>query len=187
MAKSFNARMKERFALITSSYDKVNKLVHETAMEILRHAEEHKDCSTAQGLIMALPASIRREQLILWFRLYTPIVVKNSDDWAAKMHPQESKMFVPFNAEEADANPFYELAKKNKEVAEALDAEGILKLISRLAAQLDKKVKDGEVEASVEDSVISAAAQLRRIRVTPKAPANDAGEGAATPKKAANA
>lgn len=173
MAKSFNARMKERFALITSSYDKVNKLVHDTAMEILRHAEEHKDCSTAQGLIMALPASIRREQLILWFRLYTPIVVKNSDDWTAKMHAVDSKMFVAFNATEADANPFYELAKKNKEQAGPLDAEGILKLISRLAATLEKKVTDGEILPELEDSATAAVNQLKKIRIKASAPAND--------------
>lgn len=184
MAKSFNARMKERFALITASYDKANKLVHETAMEILRHAEEHKDCSTAQGLIMALPASIRREQLILWFRLYTPIVVKNSDDWAAKMHAQDSKMFVPFNATEADANPFYELAKKNKESTGPLDDEGVRKLFAQFIAGLEKKVKDGAIAPELEDSVTGAVATLKKIRIKAKVPANDAEEPQAQVKVA---
>lgn len=190
MAKSFNARMAARFVLIAAGYDKANQMVHETALEIIDHVTTIDadgnmcgDCSTAQGLVMALPASVRRETLISWFTRYTPIVVKNSETWNAKMHPVESKLYVPFNREEAAATPFYVIAKQDKEPASSLDAEGILKLITRLAATLEKKVSDGLVLPEFMDSATAASAALKRIRIKSNAPAND--EGAPSSEAAA--
>lgn len=177
MAKSFNARMKERFARITTSYEKANAYVHETAMMILEHANEHKDCSTAQGLVLAMPASQRREMLILWFSTFSPIVVKNNDDWASRMQPETLKngdknpLFVPFDLEAAAAKPWFELAKENKERA-PLDDEGILKLISQLAGRLEKMVEKGEIQQGLKDAVPSIVGQLKKIRV-PKAKNDD--------------
>lgn len=172
MAKSFNARMAERFKQISTSYDKVNRLVHDTAMEIVAHAKEHKDCSTAQGLVMALPASMRREMLILWFSRYTPIVVKNSDDWTAKMHQKDTKLYVDWNLEEAAANPFYELAKQNPEKP-ALDDEGILKVIAACASRLEKMSDEGKIRPEFVDAAIAAAAQLKKIKIKASEPANN--------------
>lgn len=47
--------------------------VHETAIMILKHAEETGDCSAALDLIQALPPGTRRQRLALWFRAYSPI------------------------------------------------------------------------------------------------------------------
>lgn len=183
MAKSFNARMKERFARITTSYDKANAYVHETAMMILEHAAEHKDCSTAQGLVMALPASQRREMLILWFQTFSPIVVKNNEDWASKMQPETLKngdknpLFVPFNLEGAAAKPWFELAKDNKE-RPALGEEGLEKLISQFANRLEKLVEKGEIEQAYKEAALAVSAQVRRIRVPKVKPANDSTDAA---------
>ena len=84
MAKiSFSARMGQRFRQLTSDYGKINQYVHETAMLIIGHAKEHGDCSTAQGLINAMPQSARKLALLTWFTNYTPIVDK--DEHAAAM------------------------------------------------------------------------------------------------------
>lgn len=185
MAKSFNAQMKERFARITTSYEKANAYVHETAMMILKHAEEHKDCSMAQGLIMAMPASQRREMLILWFTMFSPIVVKNNEDWTSKMQPETLKngdknpLYKPFDLEGAAAKPWFELAKENKERPPIGD-EGLEKLISQFAARLEKMVEKGEVEQAYKDAALAVSAQVRKIRV-PKPKADN--ENAETPQK----
>lgn len=178
MAKSFNARMAARFKQITASYDKANALVHATALEILDHAKEHGDCSTAQGLVMAMPASTRREMLILWFKTFTPIVVKNDDKWNAKMHEKGTKLFVEWDREGAEAKPFYELANENKE-RPPLDDEGILKLISQLAGRLTKMSEEGKIRPEFVQSAEEISAQLKRIKVRKVVPSNDDAAGAA--------
>src|SRR3546814_11023129 len=97
-------------------------------MLIVRHAKEHGDCSTAQWLVMSLPASMRREMLILWFKTFTPIVVKNSDDFVAAMHKPGSKLFVEWNIKEADANPFYAFAEQKTE-SEPFPFEQLLTIV----------------------------------------------------------
>lgn len=165
MAKSFNEQMKDRFVKITTDYGTINKYVHETAMMIAKHAAEHGDCSTAQGLVMAMPASVRREMLILWFAKFTPIVVKNEDNWTAKMHPKDSKMFVAFDLEAGDKAPFYELAKAHKERA-PLDYAALVNLPSKWAKQLETKIENGEVEASEVETTKALILAIKAIRVS---------------------
>lgn len=161
MAKvSFNDRMKERFTKITNDYQKVNEYVHETAVMIMEHALKCGDCTTAQGLVMAMPASIRREMMILWFKSFSPIVVKNDDKWRAKMHKEGSKLYVPFDIEAAKATPFYTLAEKNKERA-PLDFDALLKMVERLATQIEKRVENGEV---AEEAIATAEDVARRLK-----------------------
>jgi hypothetical protein len=151
---------------------------------ILKHANEHKDCSTAQGLVMAMPASTRREMLILWFKMFSPIVVKNDDKWASKMHSEGTKLYVPFDIEAAEATPFYKLAEEHKE-RPPLDAEGILKLIEGLAGRLVKMGEEGKILPEFVDSAASAAAALKRIKIVAKRADNDTTEGAAPKQNAA--
>lgn len=173
MAKSFNEQMKDRFIKISSDYDTINAYVHETAVMILKHAKEHGDCSTAQGLVMAMPASARREMLILWFKSFSPIVVKNDGAWTAKMHPKDSKLYVPFDVEGGEATPFYKLAEKHKE-RPPLDFKALRKMVEGLADRIEKMVAEGKVQ---EDDVPSAEAivkqlsglNIRRIRPAPAA------------------
>lgn len=106
MAKlSFNARMAIRFKKITSDYGKINAYVHETAMEILEHVKEHRNCATAQMLINAMPQSARKLALITWFSTYSPILVKDKSDWTPKILPETDSRFVDFDLEGAKANP----------------------------------------------------------------------------------
>lgn len=165
MAKSFNDQMRDRFTKITSDYGTINKYVHETAMMIAEHAEKHGDCSTAQGLVMALPASIRREMLILWFAKFTPIVVKNDDAWAAKMHPKDSKLFTAFDLKAGDAKPFYELAKAHKE-RPPLDYAALVNMPGKWAKQLETKLENGEVEPSEVETTKALIVALKAIRVS---------------------
>lgn len=164
MAKSFNELMKDRFVKISTDYDKVNTFVHETAVLIAKHAEEHRDCSTAQGLVMAMPASIRREMLILWFSKFTPIVVKNDDSWTAKMHPADSKMYVPFDVAAGEKTPFTALAKSHKE-RPPLDLAGLILAPRRLAKQLESRIEDGGISDEEIETAKALISQLKGIRV----------------------
>lgn len=173
MAKSFNATMKARFTKITNDYGKVNAYVHETAMMIAAHALEHGDCSTAQGLVMAMPASTRRSMLILWFATYTPIVVKDDDKFVAKLHKPESKSFVPFDLTAGSATPFYTLAEQNPE-GKILDFAALLKLVEGLGKRIEKKVEDGKVAPEDIESARQIALTITGLkfsRVVPVAPA----------------
>lgn len=166
MAKSFNARMRQRFQSITTNGDKLNAYIHETAMMIATHAKEHGDCSIANDLIMALPASMRREMLILWFSKFTPIVTKNDSAWVAKMHKEGTKLYVPFDLEAGKETPFWKLAEENKE-REPLDFDGLVALVKRLATTIEKKVEKGEVRDSDVASAKAMAAQISALSFKP--------------------
>lgn len=164
MAKSFNERMQERFALITSSVDKANNLIHETAVEICEHTLKHGDCTLAQGLVMAMPASMRREMLILWFSMFTPIVVKNDSKWAAKMHKPDSKLYVEWNLDGGKAKPFFELAKENKE-RPPLTLAAILETPHAAAKRILTAMEEGRVEPHMMDVAANIVSQLNKIKV----------------------
>jgi len=173
MAKSFNARMQDRFKTLTSNADKLNVYIHDTAMMIAEHAKEHGDCSTAQGLVMAMPASMRREMLILWFKTFTPIVVKNDPKFVAAMHKPASKMFVPWDLEAGKATPFYKLAEENKEKA-PLTGEALLKMIEGLVKRAEKSIDDGKAEEADIPYIQAIARSLSGLKVErPAVVAND--------------
>lgn len=164
MAKSFNEQMKDRFAVITSDVNKANVYIHETAMMIIRHAHKHGDCSTAQGLVMAMPASMRREMLILWFKSFTPIIVKNDAKWTAKMHKEGTSLYVPWDIEGAEAKPFYEMANENKE-RPPLGLADLLKIPGAAAKSLQRRIENGEIEEEEVATALALVAQLEAIKV----------------------
>lgn len=165
MAKTFSQLMAARYKSITTNGDKLNKYIHETAMMIFDHAKEHHDPAEAQRLVMALPASMRREMLILWFSKFTPIKVKNDEKWVAQaIKPTQVKLYVEWDREGAMDKPFYELAEENKE-KEPLDFEGLLKLVERLKGTIEKKVEKGEVPEYLTETAKNIARQLSAIKV----------------------
>lgn len=184
MAKSFNARMAERFVKIRADYATVNQLVHDTAVEIAEHAQKHGDCSTAQGLVMAMPASARREMLILWFKKFTPIVVKNDDKWTAAMHKPTDKLYVPFDIEAGRATTFMDLSGANKERA-PLDFTGLFLLPQKMAKQLEKRIADNLIDPNEVETAKALIATLKGIRVAHVEPEVEAPEAPAEADPAA--
>lgn len=182
MAKvSFNAQMGVRFKKITSDYGKINVYVHETALMILKHAKEHKDCSTAQGLINAMPQSARKLALINWFHTYSPIVVKDDAKWNSKMHKEGTKLFVPFDVEGAEANPWYSMAEVMGAEKPPVDFAGMLKWLESQAAAWDKKAEDGtKVSESEALTAKALAAALRSIKLV-HVPADNDGQEIVAP------
>ena len=102
----------------------LNTLIHVTAMMIINHAKEHGDCSRAQKLLFALPASMRRTMLEQWFHTYTPIAVRHKEPtWNSALRKPTDKKYVEWNIEGADAEPFYQLAEATPEATVKTFAE----------------------------------------------------------------
>ena len=165
MAKSFNQQMLARFKNITTSYNKINTYIHETAMLIITHASEHGDCSTAQGLVNAMPQSARKAALLAWFAKYTPIVVKDNDKWQAKMHKPDSKLFVAWDIEGASANPWYTIAEEMGS-EKVFSFDDILKIGPAAdARRILKQIENGHVAPEAVEAATAYANYLATIKV----------------------
>lgn len=173
-AKASGKALARKIALVRASGDKLNKLIHETGMAALKHAHAHGDAQYCQQLVMACPASMRRSMLIAWFGKYSPVVVKDSQDWTAKIHKQDSKLFVPWNIEAADNEPFYVLAEKNPE--KVYDFKALVAMVERLGKAIEKKVADGKVPDEDIPSAENIATVIQGLsfkRIAVSSPANE--------------
>jgi len=159
---------------ITTSAAKLNMLIHTTGMLVIEHARPqadggHGDCSIALNLINAMPASMRRTMLKLWFETYSPIRFQMKDGLCVKvgMLKDTAKGFTPFNVDDARENPFFTLAEQNPE-GKVLDFDAILNMVKGLSKRIDKQVEEGKVKpedvASARAASISLAG-LRLVRV----------------------
>lgn len=159
-------------ASIRGNADKLNVLIHETAMMIIRHAAPKDaggngfgDCSRAQMLLFDLPASFRRTMLRDWFHTFTPIVVKDkAPEWNAKMHKPDSKLFVEWDINGADAMPFYKMAEQVPE-EKSYDLEALLKMVERLSSQIEKKVDEGKVKPEDVETAKALARAVKGLKV----------------------
>lgn len=138
---------------ITTNANKLNVLIHDTAMMIANHAKDHGDCTRALTLVKAMPASMRRTMLVMWFDTFTPIRVVLANDRVG-MAKENTKLYKPFDLELGHETPFYTLAEQNPEAKE-LDFDKIIALIAGLAKRIEKQADDGKVK---EDDVASAKA-----------------------------
>lgn len=156
---------------ITTNAAKLNRLIHDTAMMISRHALDHGDCTRALTLVKAMPASMRRTMLVLWFDTFTPIRVVISNDRVG-MAKEGSKMYKPFDLEAGEATPFYELAEQNPE-ANTLDFDKIVALVASLAKRIEKKIESGDVKDEDVPSARAVAAQISALKFAKIKPNND--------------
>src|ERR1700747_1334371 len=157
--------------LVRTNSAALNELIQNTAMDILEHARQHKDCTRAQQLVNAMPRSFRRSILIEWFATFSPIVTKDSDDWNAKMHKPDSKLFRPFDLEGAAAKPWYEMAEDKPE--KAYDFAELVKMVSRLSSAIDSKIKNGKVpekDVPSAEAIVAKLAGLSFQHITPAEP-----------------
>ena len=156
---------------ITTNAQKVNVLIHSTGMLILRHANEHGDCTRALSLVKAMPASMRRTMLVAWFEKYSPIRVIESNDKVG-MLKDSAKGFVAFNIEGADAEPFYVIAGKTPEV-KPFDLAAMLKFIEGSVKRVEKQLSEGNVPDADRSTAEALLAQMKGVKIEKIVPAND--------------
>lgn len=175
-AKASAKAISRKIAQIRTNGDKLNRLIHDTAMDIMRHAQAHGDCSLAQTLVMAMPASMRRKMLIDWFTMFSPINVKDSDKWQANMKQRPKQDVVPFDIDGADAYPFWQLAEDTPE--KSYDFKALVEMVTRLGKQINKKIEKGLVPeedvASAEGIVtVLSGLHFNRVKIAEPTPSND--------------
>lgn len=152
-------KINSNIRFITTNGDKLNARIHETAVMIAEHAKEHGQCTLALALVKAMPASMRRTMLVLWFATFTPIRVVEKNDKVG-MLKSDAKGFTPFDIEAGTAKPFYELAKDKPE-ADDLTTDGVNKAIASLIARLTKRIDEGKVAANDAEGVAKRIADLK--------------------------
>lgn len=158
---------------IVTNANKLNLLIHTTGVLVLEHAVAHGDCSTAKDLVNAMPASMRRTMLQLWFETYSPIRFQMKDGLAVKVGllKDTAKGFTPFNVDEARETPFFTLAEQNPE-GKVLDFDAILNMVKGLAKRIDtqienEKIKPEDIASARAASVAIAALKLVRVSDKP--------------------
>lgn len=154
-------KIKGNIRRITTNAQKLNVLIHETGVLILEHAQAHGDCTEALNLVKAMPASMRRTMLVLWFDTYSPIRVALQNDKVG-LAKAESKNFKPFDIEAAKATPFYELAEQNPE--KSYDFAALVKMVESLGKQIEKKIADGKVPVEDRASAEAVARKVQSLR-----------------------
>ena len=173
----------KNIASIVTSANKLNTLIHATAMLVASHAKEHGDCTRALTLVKAMPASMRRTMLVLWFETYTPIRVMEKNGKVG-MLKEAAKNYTPFDLEAGDLNPFYELAETNPEGA-VYDFAKLVEMVARIGKQIDKKIEDGKVAPEDIDSARAISAQVSALKFARVKPANNDEKDAGTLKAVA--
>ena len=152
-----------KLRVISTTGDKLNALVHEAAVMIAAHAKEHGDCTRALALVFAMPASVRRQKVIDWFALYTPIRVIPKNDKVG-MLKETAKGYTPFDLEAGGETPWFKLAELDPE-EKLYDFDALVKMVERLAKQIVKKVEDGKVPAEDVKSAEAIASQISHLKL----------------------
>ncbi len=163
-------------ARITRDGNKLNRLVHTTAMMVMNHAIKSGDCTRALALVSAMPASFRRTTLVKWFDKFSPIRVVLENN-VVGMLKKGDKGYKPFDLVKADAEPFYAIAEKIAEQQPPLDLAAIKKWLEQQAKSWEKKASEGKVDPAEILTAQALAAQLRSIKLVHIDPANDQDAG----------
>lgn len=150
-------RIDGKIARIVTNSAKLNELIHETGMDILRHAQEHGDCTRALKLAQAMPASMRRAMLIAWFSKFSPVTVKLGDD--PKVGINKGKTANAYDLEAAGATPFYQMAEDTPETKEYTLAE-LVKMVQTLGKRIKSKADKGEVADNDREAAVRIAGTL---------------------------
>lgn len=115
---------------------KINQMIHECAMAIIRHAVEYGDHSKMVELKKALPSSIRISDFNTWVVYHTPL---NWDIKEGKYKKVKSKDRT-WKVEEADATPFWVFTEDKEEIAKPFDP---VKAFYAIRTKLKKEMEKG--------------------------------------------
>lgn len=176
---SSNKIIDRKIASFVTNRDKLKNMGHDIAMLIFDHAMEHGDCTRAIKLAVALPNSWQ-PQMEAWFKAFSPIrvVIKNGKcEFSAEFKKASAANKPEFwDRESAVATPFFDVMEEPK-VDKVLDFAALVKMVERIAAQIEKKVEEGKVAPEDVDSAKAIARTVAGLSFQRVKPANDA-EGA---------
>lgn len=145
---------------------KLNTYIHDTAAMIVEHAcgidktgnlnlDKAGDCTRALVLVMAMPASMRRQMLIQSFSKYTPIrvVLAKGNAPASVCFSDTYKALTPakkaakWDVAGFKANPFFQLADKVPENREYTLAQ-LIAMFQSVGKKIKEKKAEGKIAAN---------------------------------------
>ena len=146
------AEIKANIKTIAKNAAEWNNLVQETAIAILYHTKEHSNCSLAQILVMAIPATEKRTQqraqLISWFLAYSPIMVKNDLEWTGKLVKTGKVAERGWLITEAENNPWFMHGDRASEDKAPIDIGKLIEMYRGLAKRIDTAIEKKQVAES---------------------------------------
>ena len=140
---------------------KYDQLVHDTGVQCLLHAQEHGDVRLMMRLIEALGKGYRAKGLQVWVEKYSPLAFNG--DGKIGIRKEDTKNYVPFNVEEADATPFWTMPEAEERTAKPLTLEGLHKIVLAFSKQVDK-VESGERELGENESIEEITEYVQRLQ-----------------------
>ena len=143
------AKIKANIALVATNAAAWNNLVQETAVATLYHAQQHGDCTLAQALVFAIPATEKRTQqraqLISWFLAYSPIMVKNDPEWTGKLVKTGKVAERGWLITEAENNPWFMHGDKPSGDKAPIDIGKLIEMYRGLAKRIDTAIEKKQV------------------------------------------
>lgn len=145
---------------------KLDALIHSTAVGCLVHCQAHGDCTPMDQLLEALPKASRIEAFKVWVQTFSPI--RWNGDGKVGVAKEGTKLYVPFDIEQAEKVPYWALTEEKVKVKE-LNAAALVALINRFVKQVDEAneagevVHDGVLKAKVTDNVVELKAFAHRV------------------------
>jgi hypothetical protein len=127
----------------------------EVEIAAMQHLEQHKDSGALSRLVLAVPASIRREALKVHITDHVPVT------WDDEKQVFKSKKKGNFNITGAEAVPFYEYTKES---AQKINLDKLLvplALIEAAQKRVEKALEEGE---ELTGDMEAYKARLERLR-----------------------
>ena len=117
---------------IKKSLTKLDMAIHNNAVQCLMHAEKHGDTSLMRRLLIDIvdtKTGYRRQGIIGWMRLYSPMELKGDVINLSGTLPDGTRR--PFKVEEADKTPFWHNKKLDEKLATPVYQDTILSPINK--------------------------------------------------------
>lgn len=160
---SSSKAINDAIKVVVTNYKTANEHVQKVGVMILRHSETYGDCTGAGRLVAAMPASARRAMVVDWFTKHSPIRIsqdKENGGFKASYRDKNDKLYHVFDIAAAEANPWYDAKKKDKELEEALNIGSAKQAIYGVIKKLE-----GQLEGANENDKPALEAMMARVRL----------------------
>lgn len=142
------ATLNKRISIVCKATHTTGAKIHELAVECIKHAQEHGNCSPADKLVKGLHKSSRPVALKAWFETYSPI--RWNGDEKVGLLKEAAPKYTPFNPIAAEADPYWE-AKET--VAKPLTLAALKAMIQQMEKKVEKAAK-GDLELGEGENLI---------------------------------
>lgn len=151
--------IKARIASIKGRSAKLDRDIHETAVQCLAHAAEHGDVTLCGKLVEAMGNASRKADMIQWFSTFGPVRI-NRNTFDAKQIKKTDEAYVPYDVETATNKPFWTLFddKPGRPIGLS-DVIGVLfskRKAATEAHEAGRYVGDFEADMAILDAAIKA-------------------------------